>query len=330
MPDASEPVSPWWRCTGYEILDGRIVPTRDSNVERYDPWRVFQNCLEHAKIGEPFLSLLNLLKELRNRRPTARVLSEDLTAKEMELITTWCTKNGLLHHRALAIWREPFDKRDGSYSTIDAVAWRRGGRWVTRSFDPTEMQVKVPRTSAVAGQAFLEHRLGGPLKPLRLESLRDLYFPRLRDSGRTTMPLPGDKDLWVEYSEPVSMFLEAIEDLARAVEVPSKNPDSANATMVDLLAGVCPTGIRREGAVFSLEWSSPSLLGSFATMALICHDRRQPPARCVAGGCFRWFVGPPNRRYCTARCQNNAEKSRSRARKTTAPPRSGSPSRRPR
>ena len=325
MADTQKPVSPWWRCSRYEIVDGRICPVRGSTVKEYDPWERFTDPVADVR-SEPYLSLLNLLAELRERRPESRALSLELTKREEALITTWCSKYGLLgllHHRTLAIWREPFDKRDGPLSMIDAVAWQRGGRWSTKRFASLEMSRTLPRDHAIRAEALMVHRLGEPLKPLTLESLRDSYFPRLQGSRSNSIPLPGEKDFWAEYSEPVSGFLGAVEYFRQAFQWSEAKPDSANEAMRDLLAGVSPIGVRREvEGVFSLEWSCPSLLGSLATMALLDHDQRQPAARCKADGCFRWFVpsrprsatGKGSRDHCSETCRSTQETRRKRAR----------------
>lgn len=67
---------PWWRYSRYEVHDGRICPRPKARLESYDPWIEYENGKRRAGEPPPYLSLLNLLDEIRpevhlERRPWA-------------------------------------------------------------------------------------------------------------------------------------------------------------------------------------------------------------------------------------------------------------------
>jgi len=138
-------------------------------------------------------------------------------------------------------------------------------------------------------------------------------------------PKPTTEAFWRLYAEPIDAFLEGAQALAGALhglqgERPfAGGPDATGAATRSLAALHTLVGpvsaalaITEDGALRQ-RWIAPSLLGSYAMMALqdIGGNRRiLACARC--GGLFT--AAAYQARYCSPRCRNTAQKAALRAR----------------
>src|SRR5580658_6848198 len=56
---------PWCRYSQYEVRERRICPKPNARLESYDPWADYETGKQKAGDSPPYLSLLNLLNEIR-------------------------------------------------------------------------------------------------------------------------------------------------------------------------------------------------------------------------------------------------------------------------
>ncbi len=153
------------------------------------------------------------------------------------------------------------------------------------------------------------------------------FFPAVPYAERATYryPRPTTDAFWRLYAEPLDAFLEGAEALAGALyglqgERPfAGGPEASDAAARSLAALhtlVAPVSaalaITEDGALRQ-RWLAPSLLGSFAMMALqdLAGNRRVLACnRC--GGLFT--AAAYQARYCSPRCRNAAQKAALRSR----------------
>ena len=322
METVSQSTSSWWRCSAYEIVDRSIIPRRRARVEEYDPWEGFDTAsISATSSAVPYLSALALLDALKRQQASSELSSGRLNPVSERLITDWCAQHGLLgllHRSALVVWRQPAPSRRVASWVPDEVAWRTGGTWKRLALGVDRPASAPPSRHVVRPQTLMEGTIGGPLKPLDPSGLRSLFFPRLPE--KRPVPVPGAEGFWREYAEPVTWFIESIEILTTAIATPtdremtSEESRTADEALGALLAPVSPIGLRRRDGVLRVDWSSPSLLSTFATMALLAHHEDAPPAKCEKRDCGEWFSRKPiSKRYCSPGCQNTEEKRRYRS-----------------
>jgi hypothetical protein len=107
----------WWRFSRYEIRDGHIRPTKNANLEWYDPWEIYRISRTDAGTRPPYEDLLKLLQSIgvsgRSIAWMEEVFQSDgsLTHAQEDKILDWCRRYGLLGilpHKAHTIespWR---------------------------------------------------------------------------------------------------------------------------------------------------------------------------------------------------------------------------------
>src|SRR5262249_46556498 len=78
----------WWRSGEYEITDGYIHPVAGSVIERYEPWRDYNEPEGKQAIAQPYNALFSVIRRIR-----AGTLSE---ADRDKAIKAWCRGHGLL------------------------------------------------------------------------------------------------------------------------------------------------------------------------------------------------------------------------------------------
>jgi hypothetical protein len=162
-----------------------------------------------------------------------------------------------------------------------------------------------------------------------LEGTWALYFPDVADHERGThqYPLPASEDFWRAYAEPIDEFWRAARLLDDAL---GSLADQSAAGPADdltrrlainwgwvrfnsLLAPVGPGLVVEPGAKYRQRWFAPSLLGSFAMMALQdLSDPQRRPRRCEACGCV-FLTTRTTARFCSDRCRFRAHKRATRA-----------------
>ena len=174
------------------------------------------------------------------------------------------------------------------------------------------------------------------------------FFPDVPGSERETYlyPAPNSEKFWREYAEPLDWFFGEVAYFRIAIEMihrPFSEGMEANFSqwLDDTFEGLIKVGLKAEHALRMMdalilrdplndfvanisprletspdgsrriEWSSPSLLVTFAMMALQDATEQRRVLRC--GNCNKLFVtGVHNALYCSTRCRNTAQQRRYR------------------
>src|SRR5436190_5930019 len=55
----------WWKYSRYEVRDERICPRPKARLKSYDPWAEYESAKRNTGESPPYVSLLNLLKEIQ-------------------------------------------------------------------------------------------------------------------------------------------------------------------------------------------------------------------------------------------------------------------------
>jgi hypothetical protein len=166
----------------------------------------------------------------------------------------------------------------------------------------------------------------------RLETAWARFFPDVPAQERETWayPLPLSDEFWTLYAEPLNDFLGGAATLRAALEhlkVPPAAPGSdptrreikewydvevVKIGVARLNALVAPSRLivaREDGNVLRQHWSSPSLFGSFALMALQDLTERRRLITCAGVRCGKVFVSSAYQAtYCSNACRWVGEK----------------------
>lgn len=323
-----------------------VRPKPGARLEEYDPWKAWEKARPfHQDRPTPYQELLNLLYEIigstdpLSKPPLDQAAISEIATRHSERILGWCRKFGLLGvlpHQAFFIALTPRQKRDEEAAKF----WRST---IFHSFGkpaPQQLvtQVLYSRTGApprhwdtteqlVNDDAFppgvLVKTATGTFGSAPQEFVAD-FFPELaqaRDSERRLVlecPLPLSDEFWRAYAEPMSMFLWQAVSLNRAVtamRIKRYKPESNKQfevyrgldPLIGLLAPVRAVPGFQEGLGLRQGWSSSSLLGALAMMAL--SDLPEGEARECAE-CHKPFVssGRPQSLYCSKKCRWRAQK----------------------
>ncbi len=163
----------------------------------------------------------------------------------------------------------------------------------------------------------------------RLDETWGGYFPTILEGERASYeyPLPYEsEEFWQVYAEPVQEFLGAAWVLRNALEwLGQWKANASDAKLArqgmnlinSLVACVSVIALPSPEGPIRQRWVSPSLLGSLAMMALqdLTELRRVLPC----ANCRRLFVTESyQRKFCSDRCRNTAQKQRWRAKKKEA------------
>jgi hypothetical protein len=153
-----------------------------------------------------------------------------------------------------------------------------------------------------------------------VESIKDgwgLFFPDIPHKAKETFhyPVPFSQSFWRQYAEPLEDFIaaarwfrHALEELrSPAVQKGLSSPSTLNALLspvrVSLIAQKGGKGLRQ-------FWEPPSLLSTFALMALQDHVRPGTIIQCPCGSFF--WSNIPNAKYHTDACEWRFTKRRHR------------------
>jgi len=353
MTEPHEPiVGGWWRLNRYEVTDGLIRPTPRARLEEYDPWGDYEasrdsstrtNAAGKRAFTPPYLSLIELLRELPyyeggDGDPSA------LKPSGEELIADWCASNGLLgllSQRVTLITLAPIEEAgrgsvQSRYIRTTDRGWiatsttvggsARTGKAPFRRPDPPEVVEPHAIVTSYEGPETREEPLS-----ISLAS----FFPAVQTEQAATFayPLPLSRAFWHTYAEPVRDFIEAAQLLARALRMLDEARFSRE--KADDPIKLARLGLRRLNRLvtplspslhfvdngFRQRWTSPSLLASFAMMALLDLEGSRVRA-CFE--CGRVFVTDAYQtRFCSQAHANRWRKRQSRLRAKSNGPATG-------
>jgi hypothetical protein len=150
------------------------------------------------------------------------------------------------------------------------------------------------------------------------------FFPDIPVKNRETYayPSPGTDKFWRLYAEPIEDFLGAASILRTALEELARSQPWDTASKADrvwimhgrdllhvLTASIAPAMFLRRDGIWEQRWIAPSLLGSFAGMALQDLTEQRRLLRCANATCRRLFVTAAwQAQYCSERCRYTVQK----------------------
>lgn len=344
----------WWRFDRYELHQGYIRPALNANLEMYEPWDEFELArkTKRSRSPLPYQALFDLLEELKLRPSPSPTGFWAITSKEAEaILLDWCKRYGLLGilpHQALTVtlaarWRTMNQRtRQPSFPAFThmyrtSLGWRqervypRGG--LERRGSPPLRGSLVQLDQLPAGTQE-PHVILQDLQSeiVREESLLETwrrFFPSVPLEEAETFDYPQmlSEEFWFLYAEPLDDFVraawtlrDALANLAKSTAVRHhKEKESAPLREgLDLLhALVSPVRQALDplpDRTFRQRWVSPSLLGSFATMALEAVSGGARVLLCRSCG-IPFVAEAYQALYCSNKCRYRGEKRAQRARK---------------
>lgn len=244
----------WWRYTAYEIRSGYIRPRRGSTLQEYDPWGQRKDGKQGRERWEaPYQTLINLVRRAARYEDGEWRFSPYRTW-EQDLLD-WCSRYGLLGLLLASTqsvilaprWRPAQSFRASEQGlemvqvlTPQAVRYNRiNGGWLDQIYGllPGPHSLQQPYSKKLLGQpvpkrlwpsdvprpsAFLEPITGFPgfwhEEPLSKTWAR--FFPRVPKNKREiyAYPMPGTREFWGGYAEPVKSFWAKGMELAKIHE----------------------------------------------------------------------------------------------------------------
>lgn len=200
----------------------------------------------------------------------------------------------------------------------DAMGYDRCQEYVAELADYEERRWRADRRSRAQALVW-EHGNSSAPGVVDLATYLATYFPNYPQpqNGARRFPAPTSGAFWNHYSEPVRAVRNAIllfqSDFA-IVSAASTTEERRRAGQIIERHTVSVTP--RLDTSGALTWRFPSLLAA-GYLAMLLHaapatNRGEQLKSC--SGCGALFTGRSNRRYCTTRCRNAAEKRRERAR----------------
>lgn len=348
IPQDSSTLSAWWRAKRYVVSGGVLRPL--GAMQAYDPRANYVPTLR-GRAEAPYQSLLRVLPRLQ-RRPVAFRSVNALTPDAERELTAWCAAHGLLGvlpHRTLMAC-VPVRVPAGDGGTMEwphryvrtALGWRRltVEELVHGDLEALERHPRSARTAASrllpAGTVLIagvrQHSDMLYEAPLREAWAR--FFPDVSPAQHdapteSTYPLPLTAEFWRAYGEPVDDFLDAALALYEALDAlraPATGRAGAESRAVGiqrlnaLVAPIAPhLALRtdRGEPPFEQRWASPSLLATFALMALQDLAAGMRPEHCSRCGTL-FMTASPLGRYCSNTCRYTAQKRAQRDHKRKA------------
>ncbi len=157
------------------------------------------------------------------------------------------------------------------------------------------------------------------------------FFPGIPVTNWETSayPPPGTNEFWRLYEEPIEDFLRAALLLRTALEGLAHSEPWDKASEADrvwimdgrhqlhvLTAPITPAMFLRQDGIWEQRWIAPSLLASFAGMALQDLTEQRRLLRCANVTCRRLFATAAwQAQYCSERCRYTVQKRGYRQRK---------------
>jgi hypothetical protein len=132
------------------------------------------------------------------------------------------------------------------------------------------------------------------------------------------LQLPGSEGFWKCYAEPVEDFVEAavlFRDTVGAVRSRDKDQRAVGVDRLDaLLSTIAPSLASMGPKEAAVRYSAPSLLATFAMMAMVDQADGRLPVHCrVCGALF--LSRALGARYCSQACRWTSQKRRHRKKK---------------
>jgi len=327
-----------------------LKPASGAKLTEYDLWTRWEKARPiRQDRPTPYQELLDLLHRIGlvdplSHPPGDQKVVAELADRYREPILDWCRSYGLLGvfpHQVFFIAFEPREKSGVEASDF----WARLPPDVKNgAAAPSHLvtQLLYSRTAAppghweraellINGDAFpsgvLLKTFTSTFLPATFEHVAHFFpeLPRSTDSGGRLIfecPRPLSDDFWYAYAEPVHSFLWVALALYRAVAAMRVKKYTLGTdkffqvatgveTFSGLLAPVKPAPEWQQGRGVRQRWSSSSLIGALAMMALA--DLPEGPAR-VCKGCRKLFVssGRPWGIYCSKQCRWRDEKRKQR------------------
>ena len=345
MVEFPDVVGGWWtRFDRYEIRDGYIRPAPGAVVEKFHLWKpVIQTNAEtspqHTRPYQPFLEIAEAVGEENLLNPTSEF---------EEKVLHFCSRFGLLgillqraHSVTLAPrWEmigdfEPDYTEEGFLVRSVLTYQRTGLGWQGYRYQDTRPM--RDNTKKDRGR-LLSKRESSKFHKSPSVVMRDLYdFTLVEEAlGRTwagyfpdvpaedvetfRYPIPLSEEFWCAYSEPLirfvsvaSRFREALLKLSglRSGQIDPYGVPAAGKILNALLVGVSPAAVIFKDGTIEQRWETPSLIGSFAMMALQDLSEQGRLLRCQVCGTL-FFTQAYQATYCSAKCRHTAQKRRYR------------------
>ena len=318
----------WYRFDRYVLANGYIRPAANARLTNYEPERIsLSSGRTQAEVVRPYQALLDLLSDLEIT-PATKITYPILNDKQKQLILAWCGRFGLLgilpHFTEFAILapryqavgdtncrvtQQLFNRKRGKFRPANFIASVKDSFPIARAGEVLELEEWSSFQQPIA---FMEHLLLGKLECEPLGRAWGCFFPDVRTEERDSYnyPIPLTIKFWRGYCEPIDEFLSAAQLLLLGL-----SDYSAKAAVLERL--ISPIGLSGDGG--ALHYTSPSLLATFALMAVTDLNRGYRIMNCQRSSCRRLFVADiESRAYCSLRCRWAASKARDRRRKGEA------------
>jgi hypothetical protein len=305
--------SEWWRFDRYEIKDGCIQPAPGAKMCRYNPGDGFTtNRANHVQPA--YQSLLQLVRRIKFH-PGPRRFPQCVTEDSQAEILDWCTQHGLLgvllsHWEAITL----APQRSESDTWIQHRYLRAQGQTVEDIISSGDVSERPP-------SVLIRDLRNFQLVEETPHHTWARFFPSVELEKRNTYayPLPYTDEFCHLYAEPLFFFCTAARSLAGAIthlaspSSPGEHHDLlAQKQAADLInflrRSLSPVVDVNSEGVFQQHWEAPSLLASFADMAV--QDVALDQATLVCEACGLPFVsGAYQAKYCSVRCRHRKQKS---------------------
>jgi len=286
--------SAWWRFDRYEIKDGCIQAAPAAKMCRYNPGEGFTtNRANHEQPAyQKLLELVQGMKFHPGPRRFPRCVTEDSQAE----ILDWCAQHGLLGV-LLSYWEAITlaPQRSGSDTSIQHRYLRAQGQIVE------DLIISSAQLSETPPSVLIRDLRTFQLVEETPHQTWARFFPSVESEKRNTYayPLPYSDEFCQLYAEPLFFFCTAARSLAAAIT--RLGSPSSPGHERDLLAqqqaadrinfwrrSLSPVvDVNSQGA-FQQYWEAPSLLASFADMAV--QDLALDQATLVCQACGLPFV----------------------------------------
>ncbi len=292
----------WTKFSEYEIRNGFIRPVAGSSLITYQPWDAYRPAEGKESRKQPYHSLLDTLASFQSEIscPSDRF---------RKAILEHCSQHGLLGILPHQIETIVLPSSGGWKTTYIRAA---GGWRKTETVEREE--------SSVSPGAFMRREPGDfEMYFVPLELLTRQFFPDLVPTDTwANFPRPLSEAFWMQYAEPLDLFLSAASRFRQALEVVRSRPRRRGAEasaefengawkLSALLAPVRETIYLDRAGKLATGWVSHSLLAAFAKMATL--DLGQTRLlRCARSDCGIYFVTKAKKaKYCTEKCRNTVQ-----------------------
>lgn len=316
--------------------------------------RPYESLFELLRSTGAFLDETSFTWRLECLEPPSCLFGPNQEGSIAEKILDWCSRFGLLGilpHIAVAIdLPRRFGPQVDERLFFDRAYSRVNGKWKThicadapfyasayQSLNEEMNLIELEDPSSMLGPMvspgheryrrprILLSRTASPRSEPPLEEILKKHFPGLnpgskldwnRLAGQFECPRPLSPEFWRIYSEPVVDFLAHALEFVNIIWQLSNPPGTADLSRLEWFLEPAGVGLSVESDRSMREqWICPSLLSSFARMALQDHVSGMRVQLCDS--CHRTFVtGSYQGRYCTQACAWRHRKRRARARKS--------------